>query len=273
MYAKTVLLALLLAPVTALAAPHCKHSAERKLDLDLAGVKRVKFEVNSHDLRLRAAPGGGALGGRACASHENLLENLVLTQQKQGDTLVVSLRNDNKGVTISLGGVYTNLEISGTVPDDMLVQLKVGSGDATISGAQSLSADVGSGDVEARDIKGLVTAAVGSGDLELTGIGSLNLLSLGSGDVSVTGVRGNAEVGTVGSGDLELEDVGGDVKITSLRSGDIDLVDVRGNVTLGALGSGELDVRDVGGDLQVTSRGSGSVRHSGVAGKVSGAGR
>lgn len=55
MYAKTVLLALLLAPVTALAAPHCKHSAERKLDLDLAGVKRVKFEVNSHDLRLRLA--------------------------------------------------------------------------------------------------------------------------------------------------------------------------------------------------------------------------
>ncbi len=265
---------LLLLPLVALAdEPQCQHSEPRALKLDVAGAKSVVFQVNQHDLVLQAGPGTAELSGRACASRADLLKDLVVTQSKEGGKLIVKLERVNPGISILSGNQYAYLDLRGTIPDNVLVQLKVGSGAVSVTGAQSLSADVGSGDVEARDIKGVVTAAVGSGDLELTGIGSLNLLSLGSGDVSVTGVRGNAEVGTVGSGDLELEDVGGDVKITSLRSGDIDLVDVRGNVTLGALGSGDLDVRDVGGDLQVTSRGSGSVRHSGVAGKVSGAGR
>ncbi len=265
---------LLLLPLVALAdEPQCQHSEPRALKLDVAGAKSVVFQVNQHDLVLQAGPGTAELSGRACASRADLLKDLVVTQSKEGGKLIVKLERVNPGISILSGNQYAYLDLRGTIPDNVLVQLKVGSGAVSVTGAHSLSADVGSGDVEARDIKGVVTAAVGSGDLELTGIGSLNLLSLGSGDVSVTGVRGNAEVGTVGSGDLELEDVGGDVKITSLRSGDIDLVDVRGNVTLGALGSGDLDVRDVGGDLQVTSRGSGSVRHSGVAGKVSGAGR
>jgi len=39
-------------------------------------------------------------------------------------------------------------------------------------------------------------------------------------------------------------------------------------VTLDRIGSGDLEVRDVRGDLQVRSIGSGSVKHAGVAGRV-----
>ncbi|MCW4455425.1 DUF2807 domain-containing protein [Flavobacterium sp. MXW15] len=269
MHLKLACCALLLAPVAALASPQCQHSESRELKLDLAGAKAVVFEVNSHNLRLQASPGAApALNGRACASSADLLGQLQLTQEKVGDKLVVRLQRETNALNIGRGNRYAYLDLSGSVPDNILVQLKVGSGDASVAGAHSLSADIGSGDVDARGIKGRVTAAVGSGDLALSDVGDLHVLSIGSGDVKARGIRGDAEVGSIGSGDLELQGVRGNVKIGSIGSGDADLVDVGGNVSLESIGSGDFDVRNVGGDLRVGRRGSGSIDHSGVAGQV-----
>lgn len=268
---KPVLLALALLPVSALAAEqHCKVSQPQALDLDLTGAKAVVFEVNSHDLRLHATPGAkAALSGRACASTQDMLRQLTVTQEKVGDKLVVSLKRENSGLNINFSGSnYAYLDLSGTLPDDIMVQLKVGSGDASLTGARTMSADVGSGDVVARDIKELATAAVGSGDVEFYNIGSLHVLSVGSGDAKAEGVRGDARVGTVGSGDVKLRGVQGAVSIESIGSGDADVRDARGAVTLGELGSGDLEVRNAA-SLSVQRLGSGSVNHSGISGAVS----
>ena len=266
---KTFLLAALLAaPGAAFATQPCAVTAPQSLTLDLAGSKTVLFEVNSHDLRLQASPGAkAALSGRACASSQELLDQLSLTQRKDGDKLVVTLERKNQGLHFNLGNSYAYLDLTGSLPDDILVQLKVGSGDASLAGAQSMSADVGSGDVSARDIKGLATAAVGSGDVEFNNIGSLYVLSVGSGDVKANGVRGNARVGTVGSGDVELHGVQGAVSIESIGSGDVDIRDSRGAVSLGSLGSGDLEVRGAA-SLKVDRLGSGSVNHLGITGAV-----
>ncbi len=265
---KPLLFALALLPGVALADEHCKFSQPQAMDLALAGVKAVVFEVNSHDLRLQASPGArAALSGRACASSQDLLGQLSLTQEKVGDKLVVRLQRESRGLNIGFGSSYAWLDITGTLPDTLLVQLKVGSGDASLSGAQAMSADVGSGDVKARDIKALATAAVGSGDIELDNVGALHVVSIGSGDVRVGGVRGDARVGCIGSGDLELRDVQGNVEIDSIGSGDADIGGVRGTVGLGTLGSGDLRVRDAGG-LRVRHSGSGSIDHSGIRGTV-----
>ncbi|MGE8220921.1 DUF4097 family beta strand repeat-containing protein [Stenotrophomonas sp. Y-13] len=265
---KPLLFALALLPGVALADEHCKFSQPQAMDLALAGVKAVVFEVNSHDLRLQASPGArAALSGRACASSQDLLGQLSLTQEKVGDKLVVRLQRESRGLNIGFGSSYAWLDITGTLPDTLLVQLKVGSGDASLSGAQAMSADVGSGDVKARDIKALATAAVGSGDIELDNVGALHVVSIGSGDARVGGVRGDARVGSIGSGDLELRDVQGNVEIDSIGSGDADISGVRGTVGLGTLGSGDLRVRDAGG-LRVRHSGSGSIDHSGIRGTV-----
>jgi len=188
---KPLLFALALLPGVALADEHCKFSQPQAMDLALAGVKAVVFEVNSHDLRLQASPGArAALSGRACASSQDLLGQLSLTQEKVGDKLVVRLQRESRGLNIGFGSSYAWLDITGTLPDTLLVQLKVGSGDASLSGAQAMSADVGSGDVKARDIKALATAAVGSGDIELDNVGALHVVSIGSGDARVGGGRG-----------------------------------------------------------------------------------
>lgn len=247
---------------------HCKFSEPRRLDLDLAGAKSVLFKVGSNNLRLKASAGApGALSGRACAARQEGLKDLTLTQQRQGDKLVVTLAED-RPLRFSFGESYTYLDINGTLPTEVLVQLDVGSGDASLEGAGAASADVGSGDAELRDIKGPVTAKVGSGDLKLRGAGSLRLLEVSSGDVEGERIGGPVEVEKVGSGDLSLRQTGA-VTVKSIGSGDVGLHGVSGNVEVAEIGSGNLTADDVRGDLTVQRLGSGDVDSARVSGTVS----
>lgn len=260
---------LLMLAAPAMAEDQCKFSEPRSLALDLAGARSVLFKVNANDLHLQAAPGtGSALKGRACASNEDLLKDLKVTQRREGDRLVVELAND-RPLKLTLGHSYSYLDIQATVPEALLVQLDVGSGDAWSTGGTVLSADVGSGDVDIRNVKGMVTAKTGSGDLKLQDIGGLKLLDVGSGDVTARTVRGPVEVGEVGSGDVKISSVAGSVRIGRIGSGDVELADVDGSVTVDSIGSGDLGVRNVSGNLELRRKGSGDVHHSGVRGSVS----
>lgn len=267
---KSALFSLLLVPVAAFAqGKECQHSEARQLQLDLSGVKTVIFDIGQHKLRLDGTTGStGSLQGRACASNQAWLPELVLEQKRSGDQLTVSLRRNGQSKGIFIGQNYAFLDLSGSVPASLPVQIKIGSGDAWITGTASLDASVGSGDLEARRIAGTVTANVGSGDIELADIGPLEVSSIGSGDVTAHSVRGNTHVGSIGSGDFELDGGQGNVEIGSIGSGDADLRNITGNVTVGSIGSGDLDVQNVGGNLTVRSKGSGSVDHAGVKGSV-----
>jgi len=268
---KTILIAsLLLLPLAALAQePQCKHSQPRDLQLDLAGIKTVMFEIGPHDLKIDARPGAKAgVQGRACASDAGDLDRLKLSQHKSGDTLVVRAEREDRSLGFSFGNRYAYLKLEASLPDTVPVQLKVGSGDAVVTGVPVLEIGVGSGDVAARRIRGLVTASVGSGDIKLEDIGSLQVSSIGSGDITAKQVRGGVKVGSIGSGEFDLDGAQGDVEIGSIGSGDADVRNVTGNVSLGSLGSGDFDARGVRGDLTVRSKGSGDIGHSGIGGKV-----
>lgn len=251
-------------------ADECKHSEPHNLTLDFNGVKTVMLDIGPHDLTVTASPGAkGAVQGKACASNPDRLKELTLTQKRVGDKIIVTAERADT-ISISFGSAnYAYLSLNATVPDNVLVQLDVGSGDARVSGAAAMSADVGSGDVEARNIRGLVTADVNSGDIELDTIGSLRVLSVGSGDLTARRVKTNVDVGSVGSGDVDLRDVGGNVSIESIGSGGLEAQKVGGNVIAGKIGSGGLDAHDVAGNLTVRRVGSGGVDHSGVRGTVS----
>lgn len=264
----------LLLPLVAMADPPCKHSAPRDLSLDLGGIKTVLFEVGPHYLQVQAsAASGNRIEGVACASDAKYLPELTLDQLKSGDRLTVRLlRNGGSGS----GGIfnlfgkkhYGYMKLRASVPDDVLVELKVGSGDVGINGAREARIDIGSGDARATRIRGTLTASVGSGDLVAEDIGALQLQSVGSGDATIRTVRGATKVGSIGSGDLEITGSQGPVNIGSVGSGDVDLRDIAGDVTVGSIGSGDLDVKKIRGNLTVRSLGSGDVKHRDIEGKV-----
>ncbi|HEU4774640.1 MAG TPA: hypothetical protein VFS82_09020 [Lysobacter sp.] len=263
-----------LLPLAAMAGPSCKHSAPRDLSLDLGGVRTVLFEVGPHDLQVRAsATPDNRVEGVACASDVKYLPELTLDQVKSGDRLTVRLlRNGGSGS----GGIfnlfgkkhYGYMKLRAGVPDDVLVQLKVGSGDAGIDGAHEARIDIGSGDATATRIRGTLTASVGSGDLVAEDIGALQLLSVGSGDATVRTIRGATKIGSIGSGDLGITGSRGPVDIGSVGSGDVELRDIGGDITVGSIGSGDIEVNGARGDLVVRSAGSGNVDHRGVEGTV-----
>jgi hypothetical protein len=266
---KSILSLLLLLPAVAFAEDQCKHSQPRNLSLDLSGVKAVVFELAQHDLKLEASPGAkGDIQGTACASHEKNLAQLQLTQQRVGDKLIVRAHREGQSIGLFFGDTYAYLKLTTTLPDNIPVQLKVGSGDAEVSGVPVFSADVGSGDVVARRVRGLAAASVGSGDVELDDVGSLHVISIGSGDVIAKRVRGDVKVGSIGSGDFELDGARGGVEIGSVGSGDAQARDIDGDVAVGSIGSGDVSERDVRGKLTLRSKGSGSINHSGIAGQI-----
>lgn len=263
-------LALVLASAFAPAlAADCAHSAPRDLALDLDGVKTVMFEVGPHELRVDAsASPTGRISGRACASSAERLDALTVTQQRDGERLRVRLSREDRGWGLGIGNRYAYLSLEAGLPEHVLVQLDVGSGDAWLTGAAAASADVGSGDVDIRRTRGRVTVKVGSGDIDIDEAGALKVLSVGSGDIEARNVRGDTEVGSIGSGDFTLRRATGNVAIDSIGSGDAGLADIGGSVRVGSVGSGDLDVQGVGGNLTVSSVGSGDVSHGGVRGTV-----
>lgn len=264
------LAALMLLPLAANAddGEHCKVSEPRSLQLDLRGIDTVVFDVGGSDVDVRAAAtASGKVEGRACASNDTALKQLTLTQQTVGKKLIVTAERKSPGGKW-FGNEHARLELQASVPDSVMVQLKVGSGDASIDGARTASVDVGSGDVHATRIRGPFTAAIGSGDLTVDDIGALNLLSIGSGDASFKRVRGTATIGSVGSGDLEIRGTTGAVTIGTVGAGDVTLADIGGGVSVDSVGSGDVEVDGVKGDFAVGRGGSGDVNHQGVTGRV-----
>lgn len=257
-------------PLTASAegTAQCRHSQPRDLALQLDGVRTVRFDIGNSRLRVDGAGNpDSTLRGRACASSESALDSLALEQQRDGDTLNVTMRRTSNA-TGWRGNHYAYLDLAGQVPANVLVQAVVGSGDAIVSGVSAASADVGSGDAELQRVAGRVTTKVGSGDVTLDDVGGLKVLSIGSGDVEARNVRGPVEIGSVGSGDFKLQGALGNVTIGSLGSGDIDLRDIEGHLQVGSIGSGDLDIRGVSGGLTVRSKGSGDIDHADVRGVV-----
>lgn len=246
----------------------CKFSEPRELKLELAGAKSILFDVGASNLKVKAtASAGNTLQGRACASSQDLLKSLTVTQKRVGDKLVVTLTEDHP-IRISFGSSYSYLDLTASVPDDLLVQLDVGSGDASLSGAKAASADVGSGDAELSGIAGLVTAKVGSGDLKLHDIGALHVLEVGSGDLVGDHVRGQVRIDEIASGDLTLKQLDAGAQLGSIASGDATFANVTGDVTVDSIGSGNLNVDGVRGKLTVRHLGSGDIDQRGVTGTV-----
>ncbi len=251
---RTLALLALMSISLAAMADDCRYSAPRNLHDDLSGIRGVQIEVHSHDLHLAGTGSAAALDvtGRACASSQAALDNLQVTQHREGDQLIIDVGSSH-GLNVQIFGVgvsYEYVELQMQLPANMPVTLTSGSGDAYVGGFSQLDADTSSGDLHIRNIAGTVNVTTGSGDVEISDIGNLRAGSIGSGDLRVRNVHADVRVGSVGSGDVELDQVGG-------------------SVTVGTLGSGDLTVRNVHGDLTVGAKGSGDVTHENIGGKVS----
>lgn len=264
----TFLLAFL--PSLSFAAAPCEFSAQRDFDVEAAGIETLVLALESDDVEVEGVAGLERIEvrGKACASNETRLAELVIEQQRTGKDLAITTRARSSEFRL-FGSSYAYIDIKLRVPGSLTVGIRGSSGDAQVKGIAALDFDTSSGDLVADAIAGSLGVETASGDIRGSGFGSVHVRSTASGDINLRDVRGDVDVAQSGSGDLDFDQVGGGVEIGSVGSGDVSVHHVDRDVVVGSIGSGDVEVSDVGGDLRVRSSGSGTVSHRGVRGTVS----
>jgi DUF4097 and DUF4098 domain-containing protein YvlB len=106
-----------------------------------------------------------------------------------------------------------------------------------------------------------------SADLDLKVPRGLSVQARGrSGDLSVSGITGSVDVAS-DRGDVRLNAIGGNAKITLQRSGLVRAVDVKGNVDVEGKGS-DVQIQNIGGETTVNGSFSGTLEFKSLAGPL-----
>jgi hypothetical protein len=264
-------LALIIAAGSAGAAP-CRYSAPRNVNLDAAALTSLLVNLGATDAHVRGVAGLSEIQvrGTACASSPQWLDDLKIDTSRSGPEATVTVRTGHHDEIFGLFGFsrYAYMQLSVSVPPQLAVLLRSGSGDVVAGSLQSLDFHSGSGDLKAYQIAGALALQLSSADVDAHGVGSVELRGTGSGDVTVSDVRGDVRAAAAGSGDLHFSDVRGGVSVGSIGSGDLRLENIGGNIQVDSIGSGDLVADDVTGNLQVGATGSGDVTYHGVKGTV-----
>jgi len=227
----------------------CRFEAQRSANIDADAGDQLRLIARAGSLRVegRAGLDRVQVRGRACASSQELLEQLRLETDRSGGTVRVEVPEIDNDDWMRGRNTYALLHLVVEVPEGMAAEITDGSGETILSGLGRLRVDDGSGELTIENI---------AGDVEIDD---------GSGSITARGIHGDITVDD-GSGDVEIRDVTGSVDIDD-GSGSLDVAEVGGSVRVDD-GSGNIRVANVHGDFTVTDDGSGSIRHTGVEGRV-----
>lgn len=245
----------------------CRFEAERHFSVSASDLREMQLRAGSGSLVVTGVEGLGEVRGvaRACASSQELLDDLRLTSETDGASLRVETIYPDQNRWDG-GNRYARLDLSIEVPYGLAADIQDGSGEATISNLGSLTIQDGSGELTIEGIQGELTVADGSGELKVYGVAGPAFIADGSGELTLADFASDLEVQD-SSGEIEIRGIGGSVTLHD-SSGEVYVEDVAGFVRVVRDGSGSIDVRAVGGDFIVERDGSGSISHEAVEGLV-----
>jgi len=226
----------------------CEYMVDRELSVAASANQLLRLDAGSGELRVEGREGLGEVRvvGRACASQESFLEDLVVTLDEVGGEIVLTAHYpEGRNWT---GNRTAKIDLMVEIPMGMSADIDDSSGSMEILGSGALNIDDSSGSIVVRGATGDVEIDDSSGSIKVFD---------SSGDVNIED----------GSGSIVIEGVGGSVYLDD-GSGSITVQAVGQNVVVGDDGSGSISVENVGGDFSVRNDGSGGVRHSGVEGTV-----
>ena len=250
-------------------ADQCKFTAERTGGITVAGAKRIEIRAGAEKLKVTGKRGSGQVSavGRACASAQELLDQIQLKVTREGDVIHVDVQMPD--VEAIQGSTFAILDLEVDLPDNLPLIAVDSSGDARFQGLASSDIMDSSGELTIEDITGDLRVRDSSGDLEVQHVSGNVQIEDSSGDIEVEEVRGDVLVSSDSSGSMTIRHVDKGVRVAQDSSGDIDIADVKGNVNIDSDSSGGVDVQRVGGSFTLGSKGSGEIKVADIAGAVS----
>ncbi len=245
----------------------CKFEADRSLSAPAGSMRALDLKAGAGSLEVVGVEGLGEVRatGRACASHEEFLDDLQITSEMVGSTMVMETHHPDWSGWRG-GNRYARLDLRIEVPAGMAAEILDGSGEIAVSDLGSLLIQDGSGEIVATGIRGDLAIQDGSGEVEVYGVSGSVKVEDGSGEILVEGVGADLEIHD-SSGDLEVRGVNGSVTLAD-SSGEIEVEDVGASVIVLGDSSGDISVDGVGGDFIVRGDGSGGIRYENVSGTV-----
>ncbi|MGD2120653.1 MAG: hypothetical protein PVJ76_02865 [Gemmatimonadota bacterium] len=245
----------------------CRFEAERATSVPLGSIRELQLSAGAGSLEVIGVEGLREIQavGRACASHEEFLEDIRLTAEVDGSTLFMKTHHpEMRGW--SSGNRYASLDLRVEVPAGLAAEILDGSGEMTVRDLGSAMIQDGSGEVEIYDIRGDLSVEDGSGELLIQGVAGVVRVEDGSGELVLIDAGSDVEIHD-SSGEVAIRGVHGSVTLRD-SSGELEIQDVTGSVRVLQDSSGDIAVRGVGGDFIVERDGSGDISHEGVQGSV-----
>ena len=245
----------------------CRFEGERTFTSSVRGIRDFMVQAGSGSLEVLGVEGLGEIQvtARACASHEEFLQDLQISGDVSGSTVQIETHYPDWSGW-SMGNRYARLDLLVEVPAGMPGEISDGSGEMALRNLGSLTVRDGSGEIVVAGILGDLDLQDGSGALALRDVSGNVGIQDGSGEIALEQVEGDLDLQD-SSGEIEIRGVGGSVFLRD-SSGEIDVTGVRGSVHVIQDSSGDIEVQSVEGDFVVERDGSGSIRYSDVNGRV-----
>ena len=232
-------------------ADSCEYEKEIDLTLDLSGSEVLAISAAAGDLEVRGVAGSdeAVIHGRVCVSKQAWLDDAdVETIAGKRAQINVNLPDSSGGWSL-FGNNYASLDLEIDLPQNIALEVKDSSGDATFRHIAAMQLQDSSGDIEIEDAAGPVSIKDSSGDIEIKHVSR------------AVSIRDS-------SGDIEVEHVSGNFTIEADSSGDIRATNIEGTVLVKKDSSGDISVKTIGGDFRVLADGSGSIRSDDVQGEI-----
>ncbi len=230
----------------------CKYEKQIDLTLDLSGSEVLAIAAGAGELDVRGVADSdkAIIHGKVCVSKQAWLDEAeVETMSGKRAQINVNLPDTAAGWSL-FGSRYASLDLEIELPQNLALEVRDSSGDASFRNIASLDLQDSSGDIEITDV-----------------VGSLSIKD-SSGDMDIDRVTGNFTVVADSSGDIRANDIDGEVLVKRDSSGDIRITQVTHSVIVEVDSSGDISVKDIGGDFRVLTNGSGSIRSRNVAGEI-----
>lgn len=232
---------------------------EKRIDttLDLSTASQLSINARAGDLKVEGDGDAGEAVIKAviCTSEEEWADASWL-KLESGKTAVISVVDPRDGNSSWLDNEQFSVDLEVSVPAGLAMSIRDSSGPMSVRGTGDLTVQDSSGDIDIRDIRGMVNIEDSSGDIDLLQVeGDLVIEGDSSGNISGTGIRGSVLVRQDSSGNIHFEDVQDDFIVERDSSGDIVADTIGGDFRVLKDGSGSIKATNVSGEIDIPEKG------------------
>jgi hypothetical protein len=230
----------------------CDYKHRIETTLDIGSATQLEINAAAGDLKVSAGNTESAVRIEAvvCASREEWASDSRLALNS-GETAEISVLPPDSAERTGWGNDdQFSVDLDIRVPAGLAVNISDSSGGMTVEDTGDLSIRDSSGDIDVRNIRGMVRLEDSSGDIDLQNI------------------EGDVVVESDSSGNMFGKDIQGSVLVMKDSSGNIWFEQVRDDFVVERDSSGNIVAEHVGGDFRVLKDGSGNIRSSHVAGEI-----